>query len=283
MGARSSSCSTTSPYCWLSPESCLSATPTKLCPSKQSLPHPFFTRSEGTSMLRQKTCMPSLPMTIIFFYAVGKVNLLLNPAIVSFTLSRNIWLPFWIGIGSIACVFVATAALPSTRSNTNKQDRSPTGVTNGHPHGLGEQQPLLQDGLRSGEEESEAASQPIKQQVSPCEHIQRNATRIRTEWRDFTPLFNTSRNSSLIFSIFFVLAVSASVANILLQYISIRYHWTLAQAGYLFTMKAGVGLFLYTVLVPCDLYILTQWRKQPKPKLMFKEPKFAPYSSALVR
>jgi hypothetical protein len=78
MGARSSSCSTTSPYCWLSPESCLSvslrylhncafakcvqATPTKLCQSKQSLPHPFFTCSEGTSMLRQQTCMPSLPM-----------------------------------------------------------------------------------------------------------------------------------------------------------------------------------------------------------------------------
>lgn len=137
-------------------------------------------------------------------------------------------------------------------------------MTNGHPHELGEQQPLLQDDLRSEEKESEAASQPIKQQVSPCGHIQRNATQIRTEWRDFTHLFNISRNSSLIFSIFFVLAVSASVANILLQYISIRYYWTLAQAGYLFTMKTGVGLFLYTVLVPFGLYISMQWRKQSK-------------------
>lgn len=40
----------------------LVATPTKLCQSKQSLPHPFFTCSEGTSMLRQQTHMPSLPM-----------------------------------------------------------------------------------------------------------------------------------------------------------------------------------------------------------------------------
>lgn len=90
-----------------------------------------------------------------------------------------------------------------------------------------------------------------------------NETQPRYEWNGETlPICSTSVVIRL--SIFFVLAVSVSVANILLQHISITYHWTLAQAGYLFTMKAGVGLFLYTVLVPCGLYILTQWRKQPK-------------------
>jgi hypothetical protein len=95
-------------------------------------------------------------MIFSYFHAVGKVNLLLNPAIASFTLSRNLWLSFWIGIGSITCAFGAIAALPDTRSNANKQDKPLTGVTNGHPRGLREQQPLLQDNLGSEEEESEA-------------------------------------------------------------------------------------------------------------------------------
>jgi hypothetical protein len=178
-------------------------------------------------------------MIFSYFHAVGKVNLLLNPAIASLTLSRNLWLPFWIGIGSITCAFVPIAVLPDTRGNANKQDRSPTGVANGHPHGLGEQQPLLQDSLRSEEEEREGANQPVKQQASLREHIQRRASQLRTQWQGFTHLFNASRNLSLIFSIFFVLSMSASIANILLQYISVRYHWTFAKVNTFSRCRTG--------------------------------------------
>jgi hypothetical protein len=74
MGASSSSCLTTLPYCWLSPGLCLSVNlrclhscdfakyvPTKLSQSKQSLSRPFFIYSEETSMSQQQTYMPSLP------------------------------------------------------------------------------------------------------------------------------------------------------------------------------------------------------------------------------
>ena len=169
-------------------------------------------------------------MIFSYFHAAGKVNLLLNPALASFTMSRNLWLPFWIGIGSITCVFGAIAALPDTRSDANKRDRVRTSVSNGPLHEPGEQQPLLQDNLGT-EGERDATNSSVKSQISLREHIQRRLRQLRTELRDLGHLFNASRNLSLIFAIFFILSISVGVANILLQYISIRYHWTFAKVS----------------------------------------------------
>ncbi|KAG7414554.1 MFS efflux pump atnC [Fusarium oxysporum f. sp. rapae] len=46
----------------------------------------------------------------------------------------------------------------------------------------------------------------------------------------------------------------------LFQYVSKRYGWTLAQAGFLISLRAGVNIALFTVILPfIATYALVSW------------------------
>lgn len=58
------------------------------------------------------------------------------------------------------------------------------------------------------------------------------------------------RNFSLLLFSFFLTSLASSDTKLLVQYISGRYHWTFASAGYLISGKAIINFTLLTVIIP---------------------------------
>jgi hypothetical protein len=66
------------------------------------------------------------------------------------------------------------------------------------------------------------------------------------------------RNFSLLLTCFFLTSLASSDTKLLVQYISKRYQWTFASAGYLLSGKAVVNFTLLTVMIPRVL----RWRAE---------------------
>lgn len=63
------------------------------------------------------------------------------------------------------------------------------------------------------------------------------------------------RNILISLLTFLFNAISVSSINLLLQYISVRYAWTIAQAGFLMSLRAGVNIILFILVLP----LMTRW------------------------
>lgn len=62
----------------------------------------------------------------------------------------------------------------------------------------------------------------------------------------------------LLLGVFFLASFASSSSQLLVQYISKRYGWTFAQAGFLLSAKAVVNVLLLTVLVPYFVGLATR-------------------------
>jgi hypothetical protein len=49
---------------------------------------------------------------------------------------------------------------------------------------------------------------------------------------------------------FFFNAVVISSVALILQYVSVRYNWTISEAGFLLSLRAGISIILFTVVLP---------------------------------
>ncbi|KAI5793710.1 major facilitator superfamily domain-containing protein [Peziza echinospora] len=65
---------------------------------------------------------------------------------------------------------------------------------------------------------------------------------------------------SLAMVAFFVTSLGRQFLGILLQYVSVRYHWTIAQAGYLFSLKSITTILLFMAILPFITKYLTTIR-----------------------
>ena len=126
-------------------------------------------------------------------------------------------------------------------------------------HHSTEQTPLLIDGNLNAEDEQDNFG--YFQHSPQASSFQMNLSTVRlkfaNEYQDFSKTFTTNRNVALCLVVFLVTTLAKSNLNILLQYVSKRYGWTIAQAAYLFSVKAGVNIVLYALLIPVGLHYLT--------------------------
>jgi hypothetical protein len=170
-------------------------------------------------------------------------------------MSRNLWLPFWIGLTGFVLVLPTVLLLPETRRGflpgsqiKNTLPQAPTA-----PDASSETTSLLS--RRSTDYPDAAnASQSFRSYMANFKvHFLAELHKLRV-------LLTSNRNFTLCLSIFLVTSLTRAVLNILIQYISKRYDQTIAEATYFFSLKAAVTLALFSIIIPGGLHILVSWR-----------------------
>ncbi|KAF2691902.1 hypothetical protein K458DRAFT_411606 [Lentithecium fluviatile CBS 122367] len=160
----------------------------------------------------------------------------MGPTLASLTMSLNLWLPFWLNIGLLLCALPTVRRLPET----NISHILPiTGEDEGLDGPSDEAGPLLAGRDPSASRYSNAfETHPgILQSII---HAARKLVR----------LVMGRRNFQVLLCSFFLTALASSDTKLLIQYISKRYEWTFAQAGYMLSAKAIVNFTLLAILVP---------------------------------
>jgi hypothetical protein len=159
----------------------------------------------------------------------------MGPTLAAFTMSKNLWLPFWLNIALLICAIPTVSLLPNTTSSATATTRSARrSVEN-----IEEAGPLLETRNTSPTRYTPAFKPPptIYQTIAQTLHQLRRLVLGRY-------------NFQVLLVTFFFTALASSDTKLLVQYISKRYNWTFAQAGYLLSAKALVNLTLLVVVVP---------------------------------
>jgi hypothetical protein len=156
--------------------------------------------------------------------SVSYVVALLGPAVASATMTALLWFPFWIGICLLIFAIPVILMLPEHTPASRHQRR----------HGGDQAQPLLSSPVLKAQRSDPSIWQSV---------LDRSET-LRTI------LATHPRNLTLLFISFFLTSLASSDTKLLAQYISKRYLWTFASAGYLLSGKAIVNFVLLTVIIP---------------------------------
>lgn len=167
-----------------------------------------------------------------YISSVSYVVAFMGPSLASFTMSQSLWLPFWIGITLLLAAIPTIYLLPETKSHPSKYSPEPDPAAP-------EADPLL----------GQRPSSPIRCS-NAFEVNKRPSNRIIQTVMTLIRLIIGRRNFQLLLASFLLTALASSDTKLLVQYISKRYKWTFAQAGYLLSAKALVNIVLLTVFVP---------------------------------
>jgi hypothetical protein len=152
-------------------------------------------------------------------------------------MTTNLWLPFWIGL---TMLLVAMPVILSLRPMTP----GPSSLDN-----LVESEFLLT-----------RASVDIKR--NRLEDSQHGV--IRSSIHIFSRLWGQvleRRNFRYLLAFVLLASLASSNTPILPQYISKRYGWTFAEAGYLLSVKAAVNIILLTLVVPNAIKFLLSYSR----------------------
>ncbi|KAI8627463.1 hypothetical protein F5Y19DRAFT_166636 [Xylariaceae sp. FL1651] len=145
----------------------------------------------------------------------------LSPAIAAATMSIQLSLPFWLGIILLLAAIPIISLLP-TRGDV-LEDTSEA------------RRPLI-------------SSPTLKAQASRASLLTLVVDRIHL----LASSVGNLQLALLLLSMFLTSLASADT-KLLAQYISTRYHWTFASAGYLLSAKAVINFFILSVFVPLFL------------------------------
>ncbi|KAK7956575.1 MFS general substrate transporter [Apiospora aurea] len=159
--------------------------------------------------------------------SISYVVALGGPALAAASMTVLIWLPFWIGIALLLLAVPAVSLLPDHlgKAEANRSNNATT---------LEQAEPLIP---------SLALAVPLSQD-SIVRAILRRLGTLRSI------IASHPRNLTLMFICFFLSSLASSDTKLLPQYISKRYHWSFASAGYLLSGKAVVNFVLLTVVIP---------------------------------
>lgn len=193
-----------------------------------------------------------------YYRSAGQVTRLLTPVLAAYTMTINLWLPFWIGVGVYLVALPVVMLLPDTRKHyTSSAGPRSLDV----PFAPGERQSLLHSDERAEDvvlNDPERSTSPKRSGFTG--QLKRGISQVKIELHDYLKLFRSSRNIALCLLIFLVTSLSDNNLNVLLQYVSNRYGWTISQAAYLFSLKAAVNVLLYMFIVPVSLaYLVSRW------------------------
>ncbi|KAI1424182.1 major facilitator superfamily domain-containing protein [Xylaria sp. FL1777] len=148
----------------------------------------------------------------------------LSPAIAAAAMTINLSLPFWLGTIFLLLAVPTVLLLPIEHESQDDATEA--------------QRPLI-------------SSPTLKAQASRTSLIASVADRVRS----LVSAVGNLQLALLLLSMFLTSLASADT-KLLAQYISKRYHWTFASAGYLLSVKAIVNFFLLTFVVP--FFLTTQ-------------------------
>jgi hypothetical protein len=136
-------------------------------------------------------------------------------------MTLKLWLSFFIGTGLLlfAIVFIARLGILEPASHERVEDQ---------------ERPLLS-----------------REQATAARRYSSLAAAVLDRFKVLRNIITSHpRNFSLLLISFFLSSLASSDTKLLSQYISKRYDWTFASAGYLLSAKAVVNFFLLTIIVP---------------------------------
>ena len=184
---------------------------------------------------------------------------LVGPVLASATMSVNLWLPFYLGLGLLGCALPLIALLPSSPSHHDNDQHS---VVDDNSHVTEETR--LREGAR--QDDSPGVEPPTQSNTT---------SRILSEVKETLCSILRKTNMQEILVVVLLAGLAKSSMDILIVYLSKRYNKTFAQVyhspllsvasglirvqvGYLLSIKAAVNIFLFTALVPL---FLSLWLK----------------------
>lgn len=158
-----------------------------------------------------------------YMSSVSYIVNLLGPALASLSMTALLWLPFWIGIALLSAAIPVIRMLPNHifPSGESKSDE--------------QTQPLLSSPLLKAQDQQDTSL----------------LTSVMERFRTLgAVLASHPRNFTLMLICFLLASLASSDTKLLVQYISKRYSWTFASAGYLISGKAVVNFVLLTAVIP---------------------------------
>ncbi|KAH9904382.1 MFS general substrate transporter [Xylariomycetidae sp. FL2044] len=153
--------------------------------------------------------------------AITYVVSFIGPSLAGGTMTFFLWLPFWIGIAFLILSIPVIYVLPDATA-----ERTSTGDE--------QQRPLISSPTLKAQNASSSLATPIFERFRTLYGIVKSHP----------------RNLLLLLISFLLTAIASSDTKLLAQYISKRYHWKFASAGYLLSGKAIVNFVLLTIIVP---------------------------------
>lgn len=148
-------------------------------------------------------------------------------------MSKGLWLPFLIGL-SLLAVAIPIVGILQLESHHMRKITVP------------EEEPLLHVNVEAGKDDT-------KQLHSASNVFNTMKDKSKLLWKHISE----RRNFQILLSIFFIAAMASSSSPLFAQYISKRYHWTFANAGYLLSVKAAVNVLLIGLVIPITVKLLS--------------------------
>ncbi|KAF4452828.1 Amino acid adenylation [Fusarium austroafricanum] len=159
-----------------------------------------------------------------YMSSVSYVVALLGPALASSTMTLSLWLPFWLGILLLLLAVPTIQMLPASKQTKAKADDDDEG----------QHEPLLSSPLLKAQEDQKPLLYSVAERLQTIKAI----------------VVSHPKTFSLLLFSFMLTSLASSDTKLLVQYISARYQWTFASAGYLLSGKAVVNFSLLTVVIP---------------------------------
>ncbi|KAJ5682954.1 hypothetical protein N7462_006119 [Penicillium macrosclerotiorum] len=155
----------------------------------------------------------------------------------AFLMGYSIWLPYILGlvvmvIGSIPILF-----LPETLEEAKAKKRASR--------------------LRSGTESPMVSSEPADLTGKPA--VVQDLIRQIEEFKNSTRFIWRDRNIWLLVLCLFVTVMTRQTNNVLLQYVSKKFDWSIAQASLLISLRGFFALANYLVIMPGLTFILAKY------------------------
>ncbi|KAM0349700.1 hypothetical protein ACHAPU_003529 [Fusarium lateritium] len=178
---------------------------------------------------------PEVRSTVFFYrFCTDLVADLIVPPITSMLMHKNTWIPLLLAVAFQGLSVILALALPETLPVTD-----------------GKKYDQDADDMSSIATSSETEA-PSKSHGKWTSWFTRNK-------HSFDFVIKDRALSALVFT-FLISKVGRQAANMLFQYVSKRYGWTLAQAGFLISLRAGVNIALFTAILPfIATYALVRW------------------------
>ncbi len=159
--------------------------------------------------------------------SVSYIVNLLGPGLAGATMTATLWLPFLI---SICLLLLAVPTISLLPSGNTLHEAAPFPTAQDDE----QRQPLMPSPILKAQKSNSSLWNSIRD-------------RIRVLW---STVASHPRNLVLLLISFLLTSLASSDTKLLPQYISKRYHWTFASAGYLLSGKAVVNFLLLTFVVP---------------------------------
>ena len=174
-----------------------------------------------------------------YLNAISQVFLLLGPIIASTTMSVGFLFPLWLSVVLNSLAAAIVLFLPDTRTCRARSsslqwkdnpETEPLIPQQDSPHGSSSESDAVRSSSGVNEDEEIPSSNPGRGSTCLVDTANR---RISTEVKALRLLLFSNNDIRLFLSILLITRLGPSSMDILIQYISVRYHWSYAQVRHL--------------------------------------------------